>query len=75
MSGVPPEDITGLRAEFPAWTFWRGEHTRSYWAMPPWGGELLSADSPEALGVIVSAALRARGTVPPGYRASQRPSR
>jgi hypothetical protein len=45
MSAAPGDGLDGLRAAHPGWTFWRGQHTLSYWAMPPAGGNLLSAES------------------------------
>jgi Domain of unknown function (DUF397) len=43
------DGLRGLRAAHPGWTFWRGDHTGLYWAMPPGGGHLLSAGSAEDL--------------------------
>jgi Domain of unknown function (DUF397) len=51
----PGDGLDDLRAAFPGWTFWRGEHTRSYWAMPP-RGQLISADSPEHLAAKIGEA-------------------
>jgi hypothetical protein len=31
------DGLDHLRAAVPGWTFWRGEHTQSLWAMPPDG--------------------------------------
>jgi hypothetical protein len=50
LAAAPGDGLDGLRAAFPGHTFWRGEHTRSYWALAPRGGELISADSAEDLG-------------------------
>jgi hypothetical protein len=49
LTAGPGDGLGGLRAAFPGWTFWRGQHTGSYWAMPPRGGELLSADTTDGL--------------------------
>jgi hypothetical protein len=57
----PGDGLDHLRAAFRGWTFWRGEHTRSYWAMPPRGGDLISADSPAGLAERIEQATRAGG--------------
>jgi len=49
VTASPGDGLDDLRAACPGWSFWRGQHTGSCWAMPPRGGELLSADSPAAL--------------------------
>jgi Domain of unknown function (DUF397) len=54
VTASPGDGLDGLRAAHPGWTFWRGEHTRSYWAMPPAGGELLSAGTVEELAAAVA---------------------
>jgi hypothetical protein len=43
------DGLDHLRAACPGWSFWRGEHTRSYWAMPPGGDELIDAETAEEL--------------------------
>jgi uncharacterized protein DUF397 len=48
-TAAPGDGLDGLRAAYPGFTFWRGEHTRAYWAMPPRDGELIGADSTAAL--------------------------
>jgi hypothetical protein len=48
VTASPGDGLDHLRAAYPGFTFWRGEHTGSYWAMPPRGG-LISADSPAGL--------------------------
>jgi Domain of unknown function (DUF397) len=63
VSAAPGDGLDGLRAAHPGWTFWRGEHTRSYWAMPPAGGNLLSATTTAELGVIVRAAATGKAGV------------
>jgi hypothetical protein len=55
VAAAPGDGLDGLRAAFPGFTFWRGEHTRSYWALPPRGGELISADSPAGLAELLEA--------------------
>jgi hypothetical protein len=49
LTAAPGDGLDGLRAGHPGWTFWRGRHTRDYWAMPPRGGNLLSAGTAEEL--------------------------
>jgi hypothetical protein len=48
------DGLDGLRAAHPGWTFWKGHHTRSCWAMPPRGGELLSAATAAELAAKIS---------------------
>lgn len=62
VTASPGDGLDGLRAAFPGHTFWRGEHTHSYWAMPPRGGKLISADSPEDLAAAVAGQLGERAT-------------
>ncbi len=49
VTAAPGDGLDGLRAAYPGVTFWRGQHTGAYWAMPRHAGELVSADSPEGL--------------------------
>lgn len=48
--------LAGLRERFPRWKFWRGQHTRAWWACPPPGGvqALLSADDLDGLAGMVA---------------------
>lgn len=39
----PGDGLYELRESHTGYTFWRGDHTGSFWAMPPPGGRLLSA--------------------------------
>ncbi len=59
VTASPDDGLDGLRAAFPGYTFWRGRHTGEYWAMPPRGGELISADSPAGLAERIEQATRA----------------
>ncbi len=54
VTAAPGDGLDHLRAAYPGWTFWRGQHTGSYWAMPRNAGELVSADSPEQLATYVA---------------------
>jgi Domain of unknown function (DUF397) len=49
-----------LRVACPGWTFWRGEHTRSLWAMPPAGGPLIDAETVVELARAVDGARELR---------------
>jgi hypothetical protein len=54
LTAEPGDGLDGLRAQFPGWTFWRGTHTGECWAMPPRGGNLISAASPAALEALIT---------------------
>jgi hypothetical protein len=54
LTAEPGDGLDDLRAAHPGWTFWRGEHTGSYWAMPPRGDHLLTADSAADLAAQVA---------------------
>jgi hypothetical protein len=56
LAASPGDGLDELRAAWPGWTFWRGQHTRSCWAMPRAGGNLLDAPTPEELAAKVEAA-------------------
>jgi predicted NUDIX family NTP pyrophosphohydrolase len=47
------DGLDEMRAAHPGWTFWRGDHTGSLWAMPPRGGQLISAGTAEDLAAKV----------------------
>lgn len=52
MPETPDEHLARLRAAYPRWQFWEGQHTGKYWAAPPAGHEqrkLITADSPAGL--------------------------
>lgn len=47
--------LAGLRTLWPRWTFWKGEHTGSWWAMPPPGVRtLINADDLDRLAAMVA---------------------
>ena len=46
-----------LRERFPALKFWAGQHTGTWWALPPLGSAcrvLLEADDPAALAALIT---------------------
>jgi hypothetical protein len=46
-----------LRAQYPAWRFWIGTHSRRWWACPPAGSAcrvLLDAGTPAALAALIA---------------------
>jgi hypothetical protein len=61
VTAAPGDGLDHLRAAFPGWTFWHGKQTRSYWAMPPRSGDLISADSAAGLAKRIEQATRAGG--------------
>jgi hypothetical protein len=54
VTAAPGDGLDHLRAAYPAVTFWRGQHTGSYWAMPRNAGELVSAGSPAELEALIA---------------------
>jgi hypothetical protein len=38
---MPGDGLDELRITYPDHTFWRGQHTGSFWAMPRSGGSLI----------------------------------
>ena len=60
MPGDPESDAAALallRSEFPAWLFWIGRHTGTWWALPPRGSacrSLLNAGTPAALAALIA---------------------
>jgi hypothetical protein len=57
---APGDGLDELRAAWPGFTFWRGTHTGSCWAMPRTGGDLVEAPDPEALAALLPPPLTAR---------------
>ena len=55
VTAAPDDGLGHLRESCPGWTFWRGTHTGSFWAMPPGGGSLISAETIEDLKARISA--------------------
>ena len=56
ITGRAGDGLDTLRTACPGWTFWRGEHTRSLWAMNPSGDFLLNAENVAALARAVDEA-------------------
>ncbi len=49
MTAATDDGLGDLRRQHPTWTLWLGAHTGSVWAMPCGVGELLCADTVDAL--------------------------